>query len=148
MRLVLDTCIIVSAFRSRAGASFRLLELLRDGRYTAVATATLLFEYESVLKRPGQRQAQALSDDLLEDAVRGLAALIEPVRVDYQWRPQLTDPDDEMVLEAAINGHAEAIVTYNLADFLPAATQFGLRVMTPGVIIRERFLQWPQRPIQ
>ncbi len=139
MRLVLDTCVIVSAFRSRKGASFRLLELLREGRYTAVATPTLLFEYEAVLKRPLQRQAQSLSDEVLEDAIRGLAALVEPVRVDYQWKPQLTDPDDEMVLESATNGHADAIITFNTGDFLPATEQFGIRILTPSVIIRERF---------
>jgi putative PIN family toxin of toxin-antitoxin system len=139
VRLVLDTCVIVSAFRNKSGASYSLLELLRDGRYTAIATPTLLFEYEAVLKRPEQRQAQSLSDELLEDAIRGLAALIEPVQVDYQWKPQLTDPDDEMVLEAATNGHADAIITFNISDFLPASAQFGLRVLTPGVIIKERF---------
>jgi putative PIN family toxin of toxin-antitoxin system len=139
VRLVLDTSVIVSAFRSRDGASFRLLQLLREGRYTAVATPTLLFEYEAVLKRPQQRQAQGLSEELLEDAICGLADRLEAVRVDYQWRPQLPDPADEMVLEAAINGHAYAIITHNLRDFLPAAEQFGLRVMTPGGIIKERF---------
>lgn len=139
MRLVLDTCVIVSAFRSRKGASFRLLEFLRDRRFEAVATPTLLFEYEAVLKRPEQRQAQSLSDELLEDAIRGLAALIEPVHVDYQWKPQLTDPDDEMVLESATNGHADAIITFNTRDFLPATERFGIRILTPGSIIRERF---------
>jgi putative PIN family toxin of toxin-antitoxin system len=139
VRLVLDTSVIVSAFRSRDGASFRLLQLLREERYTAVATPSLLLEYESVLKRPHQRRALALSDEQLEEAIRGLAALIEPVRVDFQWKPQLADPDDEMVLETAINGHAEAIVTHNTRDFLPASGRFGVRVATPGVIIRERF---------
>jgi putative PIN family toxin of toxin-antitoxin system len=139
VRLVLDTSVIVSAFRSRDGASFRLLQLLREGRYTAVATPTLLFEYEAVLKRPQQRRAQGLSEELLEDAICGLADRLKAVRVDYQWRPQLPDPDDEMVLEAAINGQAYAIVTHNVRDFLPAAEQFGLRVMTPGGIIKERF---------
>jgi putative PIN family toxin of toxin-antitoxin system len=132
--------VIVSAFRSRDGASFQLLQLLREGRFTAVATPTLLFEYESVLKRPGQRQAQCLSEEQLEDGICGLAAVAEAVQVDFQYRPQLSDAGDEMVLEAAINGHAYAIITHNVRDFLPAAEQFGLRVMTPGGIIREGFL--------
>jgi len=140
VRLVLDTCVIVSAFRSRDGASFRLLQLLHEGRYTAVATPTLLFEYESVLRRPQQRTAHGLSDELLEDAICGLAGLMEAVQVDYQWKPQLTDPDDEMVLEAATNGRAYGIVTHNVRDFLPGAERFGVRVVTPGGIIRERFL--------
>jgi putative PIN family toxin of toxin-antitoxin system len=138
VRLVLDTCVIVSAFRSRTGASFRLLELLRDRRYTAVATPALLFEYEAVLNRPQQRLAHHLQEKHLEEAICGLADQMEAVRVDYQWKPQLPDPDDEMVLEAAINGQAYAIVTHNVRDFLPAAEQFDIRVLTPGGIIRER----------
>lgn len=139
MRLVLDTCVVVSAFRSRNGASFRLLELLHQARYVAVATPTLLFEYECVLRRPTQRRVQDLSEEQLEDAICGLAGNVEPVHVDFQWKPQLSDPDDEMVLESAINGYAYAIVTHNVRDFMPAAATFGIQVLTPGAIIRERF---------
>ena len=139
MRLVLDTSVIIAAFRSREGASFQLLQLLREGRYTAVATPTLLFEYEAVLKRPEQREVHQLSDERLEDAISGLASHLEAVRVDYQWKPQLQDPDDEMVLEAATNGYAFAIVTHNVRHFLPAALSFGIRVLSPGVILKERF---------
>jgi len=52
--------------------------------------------------------------------------------LDFMWRPQLRDADDEMVLEAATNGGADAIVTFNQRDFLPAATTFGVRILTPG----------------
>ncbi len=44
-----------------------------------------------------------------------------------------------MVLESAINGYAYAIVTHNVRDFMPAAATFGIQVLTPGAIIRERF---------
>ena len=59
-----------------------------------------------------------------------LAALLEPVLTHYQWRPQLRDPADEMVLEAAANARVDALVTYNLRDFLPAA-RFGISVLSP-----------------
>ncbi len=108
----------------------------------ALATPTLLFEYEEVLSRPEQRTIHQLTDAELDATIRDLAALIEPVRVDYRWRPQLTDPDDELVLEAAINGSAEAIVTHNVRDFLPAADRFRIQVLTPGVIMRARFRSW------
>ena len=141
MRLVLDTCVVVAAFRSRNGASFKVLQLLVEGGYTAIATPALFLEYESVLRRQEQREVQDLSAVRLEDAISGLAALLEAVQVDFQWKPQLTDPNDEMVLEAALNGRAYAIITHNVRDFLPAAHDFGLRVMTPGAIIKERFDQ-------
>ncbi len=66
------------------------------------------------------------------------AYFTDQVRVYFTYRPQLRDPNDEMVLEAAINGGAEAIVTHNVRDFLPAARHFGIEVSTPGSIIKER----------
>jgi putative PIN family toxin of toxin-antitoxin system len=139
LRLVLDTSIIVAAFRSRIGASARLLHLLAAGRFTAVATPTLLLEYESVLSRPEHRAAMGLSLSQVHAVIQQLAALITPVRVDFQWRPQLADPDDEMVLEAAINGFAYAIVTHNVRHFQAVAPNFNVRVCTPGVMLSERF---------
>lgn len=142
VRLVLDTSVIVSAFRSRLGASYGLLRLLQERRFVALATPTLLFEYEEVLSRPEQRAVHKLTDAELDAVIRDIAALIEPVRVDFQWKPQLTDPDDEMVLEAAINGSAEAIVTHNAHDFLPAADRFRIQVLSPGAIMKARFSLW------
>jgi predicted nucleic acid-binding protein len=64
------------------------------------------------------------------------AALIEPVQIRFIWRPQLRDPDDEMVLDAAINGHVKAIVTHNRRDFEPVARQFGIDVWSPAELLR------------
>ena len=66
-----------------------------------------------------------------------LASACEPVAVCFQWRPQLRDAGDEMVLEAAVNGRADALVTYNVRDFAPAAGRFGLRVLRPGELLAE-----------
>lgn len=55
----------------------------------------------------------------------------------FQWRPQLRDAADEMVLEAAINGQADALVTHNTGDFAEAAARFGLRIVTPGEMLKE-----------
>lgn len=48
----------------------------------------------------------------------------------------MPDPNDDMVLETAINGHAHAIVTFNERDFNPAAAGFGCLVMRPGEFLR------------
>ena len=136
MRAVIDTSVIVAALRSREGASNELLRLLAKKRIAALATPALFFEYEEVLKRPEQRAAHGLDDHGIERFLAALASTIEPVTVHIAWRPQLRDPSDEMVLEAAINGHADAIVTFNIRDFTPAAQQFGLSVLNPGETLK------------
>jgi putative PIN family toxin of toxin-antitoxin system len=85
--------------------------LIATRRLVALATPPLFLEYEDVLKRPEHRLAHGLAPEAMEEFLAELAALIEPVEVHFQWRPQSRDPNDEMVLEAAINGRADALVT-------------------------------------
>lgn len=65
-----------------------------------------------------------------------MIALAEPVEIHFLWRPQLTDPGDEMVLETAINGRADAIVTFNVRDFRVVQSQFGIEILRPRDAIR------------
>lgn len=136
-RLVIDTNVVTPAFRSRSGASFALMELIRRKRVQMLATPPLFLEYEAVLKRPEQLAASGLTLTEVDTAVDALAGLIEPVETYLSWRPQLNDPDDEMVLEATINGRADALVTYNAAHFQAAARRFGVRLASPVEILRE-----------
>lgn len=132
---MLDSSVVISAFRSRRGASNRLLGLAEEGRLVPLATPALFLEYEDVLKRPEQREASGLSLAEVDTALTALAALAEPVEVRFTWRPQLADPGDEMVLEAAVNGRADALVTHNLADFASAAPRFGVVLLRPGELL-------------
>ena len=70
------------------------------------------------------------------DRSRRVAAVAEPVEPHFLWRPRLRDADDDMVLEAAVNGRAEAIVTFNARDFAGVADEFGLALLTPNAILR------------
>ena len=70
---------------------------------------------------------------MLLDAV---AAVAEPVRLAYLWRPILADVNDDMVLETAVNGRADGIVTFNLRDFSAAVGLFGIAVLSPGEAVR------------
>ena len=94
-------------------------------------------EYEEVLCRPENRLATGMSEQKVEEFLAALASAAEAVEVNFRWRPQLKDPKDELVLEAAVNGHADALVTHNLGDFEPATRLFGVRVLLPRDVLKE-----------
>ena len=132
MRLILDTATLAAAIRSDAGASRRLLAAVLERRFTLLASVPLMIEYQAVMCRPENLDASGLSGgdvDVLLDAV---AEVAEPVRPAFLWRPAARDPDDDMVLEAAVNGSADAIVTLNTRDFRAVARRFGVRILTSG----------------
>ena len=137
MKVAFDTDVIVASLRSRSGASHALLDALRAGRIEAVASVSMMLEYEAVLMRPEQRQATGMSVQDVNIFLDTLALLIIPVIPYFLWRPQLRDPDDEMVLDAAINGRAEAVVTFNVPDFLLASSLFNVQILTPAEVLRQ-----------
>ena len=136
MRYVLDTNILVAGLRSRTGASRRLLQWLYDGRYQALVSVAMMLEYEAVLTRPENLSAFHLGSQDIERFLDGMSYLIIPITTSYFWRPQLRDPADEHILEAAVNGHADAIVTFNIRHFQIAPIRFGIEVIKPGEAVR------------
>ncbi|MGD0570253.1 MAG: putative toxin-antitoxin system toxin component, PIN family [Candidatus Sulfotelmatobacter sp.] len=136
-RVVLDTSVVVAGLRSRNGAANAVLRLVAQRAVTLIATPPLFLEYEDVLKRAEQRLAHKLDLQQVDEFLAELAALIEPVKTRFLWRPQTHDPNDEMVLEAAINGRADALITYNISDFAPSGKRFGIEVVTPAGLLKE-----------
>ncbi len=136
-RVVLDSNIVVTALRSASGASNAVLREVAQGRLTPLVTPALFLEYEAVLKRPEQRLAHGLGIEEIDQFLAAFASACDPVEVSFRWRPQLSDPQDEMVLEAAVNGRADALVTHNVRDFVHGAARFGLRLMQPGELLKE-----------
>lgn len=137
MRAVLDTSVLVAGFRSRLGASNQLLQRVAKGRLRPLVTTALFLEYEDVLLRAEQRQVTGMSEDDVRDALAAFASAAEAVEVHFRWRPQLADPSDELVLEAAVNGRADVLVTHNLRDFQRAASKFKLKILTPQECLKE-----------
>jgi putative PIN family toxin of toxin-antitoxin system len=136
-RVVIDTSVVVAGLRTRMVAGNAVLRLVADRRLLLLASPPLFLEYEDVLKRPEHQLVHGLTPDEVDEFLAELAALIEPVDVHFQWRPQSRDPNDEMVLETAINGHADGLVTYNLADFAVAWERFGIPVVSPPELLRK-----------
>lgn len=131
MRLVLDTSCIVAAMRSPAGASAAILKAARQKRATLLVSVPLALEYEAVCMRQEHREAAELSEDEVSVFLDAVIAMAEPVEPHYLWRPQLRDAADEMVLEAAANGRADVIATFNLGDFGAAPKMFGIETLLP-----------------
>jgi len=135
--VVVDTSVVVAGLRTRSGAGNAVLRLIANRRLVALATPPLFLEYEDVLKRPEQRLAHGLALDAIDEFLAELAALVEPVEVHFLWRPQVRDPKDEMVLEAAINGQADALITYNVRDFTLAGERFAIPILRPADLLRK-----------
>ncbi len=135
-RVVLDSSVVVAGLRSRLGASNRLLEFVAERRVIPLVTTALFLEYEEVLKRPEQRLATGMSEADVTGFLAAFASADEPVDVHFLWRPLLADPDDEMVLECAVNGRAEAIVTHNTKDFAPVFRELRITILTPEVLLK------------
>jgi putative PIN family toxin of toxin-antitoxin system len=133
---VFDTSVIVAALRSRRGASFLILKAIRQRLVAGAISEALFLEYSDVLKRDANLQQFWIEPGEIDVLLAVLADSLKPVPIYFHWRPQLIDPNDEMVLECAINAQAKAIVTFNVKDFLPATLKFGIDVIQPGQLVQ------------
>jgi putative PIN family toxin of toxin-antitoxin system len=132
LRLVLDTDVVVAALRSDRGASRQLLISALDREIELLCSVPLMVEYEAVLTRAEHLHASGLTAEHVNQVLDALAKVMIPAYLTFLWRPRLKDPADEMVLETAVNGDADRLVTFNLRHLAEAARDFGIRVMRPG----------------
>jgi predicted nucleic acid-binding protein len=135
-RTVLDTDALVAAVRSDRGASRVLLTAALERRYLVLASVPLMLQYESVLTRSEHVAAARISAADVEVLLDAIALVAEPIRISYLWRPVLADPGDDLVLETAVNGGADVVVTFNRRHFEPAAAPFGLEILAPADAVR------------
>jgi len=135
-RTVLDTDVLVAAVRSNRGASRMLLTTALERRYPLLASVPLMLQYESVLTRPEHLAAAGISAADVDVLLNAIALVIEPIRISYLWRPVLSDPGDDLVLETAVNGRADIVVTFNRRHFELATGLFGLEILAPADALR------------
>jgi putative PIN family toxin of toxin-antitoxin system len=143
--IVLDTNVLVAALRSRTGWSRRMLTQVLNAQLQAGVSVPLFIEYEAVLQRAEQRAAFGLNRAEVDAFLAGLASVLQPIDISFLWRPQLKDPADEMVLEAAVNGQCTHLVTWNLRDFAHATPRFNLKLSTPAEYCQTQLPGKPQQ---
>jgi putative PIN family toxin of toxin-antitoxin system len=132
-QIVIDTNVLISAFRSSVGSAYQLFEALGDIRWQINLSVPLVLEYEEVLNRTCE--FTALSPQEIEQVLDGLCAVANHHKIFFLWRPGGPDPDDEFLIELAVVAQADFIVSYNISD-LQQANSFGIQVITP-----KQFLQ-------
>ena len=132
MRIALDTNVLVAALRSDLGASRQLLVAALEREYELLLSVPLVIEYEAVLTRPGHLKATGISAEDVGTLLDALVAASEPIQLSFHWRPISRDPGDDMVVETAVNGRADLLVTFDLRHFSKVVLPFGVVAASPG----------------
>ena len=134
IRIIIDTCVLVAAARSRLGASFQLVSQLPSTKFEIALTVSLYTEWQAVLTR-----AENLPPNTTAQGAMGflhyLVSIAHLQDVHFLWRPFLRDPDDDMVLECAVASSSRYIVTHNVKDFKKAPL-LGVQAITPADFIQ------------
>ena len=128
-KVVIDTNVLVSALRSRDGASFLLISLLDESdKFDIYISVALILEYEDASKRlMGKIQ---ITEDVIDDVIEYICQIGNEQQVFFLWRPFLRDPNDDMVLELAIAAGCNFIITHNKKDFKNIG-DFGVQAISP-----------------
>lgn len=134
--IVLDTNVLVSALRSGGGASRHVLRCILQGQALPLFGNALWQEYQDLLGRDVWT-----TDTTPQERLQVLAALAKAgrwVSVYYGWRPNLRDEGDNHLIELAIAGNADAVVTHNVRDLTRGELAWPqLRVLTPTQFLKE-----------
>ena len=133
LKVVLDTIVLISALRSRNGASYRILQMVGLGGFEIALSVPLVLEYEEVARRLARSVGLRHGD--VDAILDYLCSVADRRGIFFLWRPVLNDPQDDMVLEVAVEGSCHHIVTHNVRDFA-GAESFGIGVVTPGAFLR------------
>ncbi len=135
--VTIDTNVVISALKSKKGASYKLMMLLTEDLFIPNISVPLFIEYKSVAKREGlvgnlaPQEVDAILDYYLSKS--------KIHKIYYLWRPLLKDPKDDLVLEVAVTSESRYIITFNKKDF-KGCEKFGISAVTPYEYMTERGL--------
>ncbi len=127
-RIAIDTNVLVAAFRSRRGASFKLLSNVGQDLFTFVLSVPVMLEYEDVLKR--KEHKIVVTQEKVDNILDRLCFFGEQSEIYFLWRPYLKDPKDDLFLELAVEADCDYIISYNKSDFV-GVDSFAIEVLSP-----------------
>lgn len=137
MLIVVDTNIFVAACLG-PGASNEVVAACLRGEHAPLMGTTLLAEYEDVLSRAELFRKSRLSPSEREELLDIFLATCSWTRIYYGWRPNAPDEGDNHLVELAVAGGAERIVTRNLRDLRRLELKFPMLVaVTPEQFLKE-----------
>ena len=134
MKIVIDTNVLYTALQSRRGASFKLVSLLPNEKFSITISVSLIIEYEDVLRRG--KLPDTITEKDISDFIDFFCHIGDQQDIFFLWRPFLPDPSDDLVLEVAVAGDCDAIITYNKRHF-KNIEKFGLRILDPKEFLTE-----------
>jgi putative PIN family toxin of toxin-antitoxin system len=137
MIVVIDTDVLVAGVRG-SGHANRVLRLCLEGRFQPLIGAALLTEYEDLMTRESIWRSARLAAAERETFLDIFLSICQWTRIYYAWRPNLGDEADNHLIELAVAGQAEYLVTRNVRDLRGGELKFPrLSVVTPTQLLKE-----------
>ena len=136
-RVVIDTCVLISALIGSRGPGREVLRRCLQGKYNPLISNALFLEYEDVSKRKQVQSICPLTSDEVRELLSAFYGVCHWVPISFLWRPNIVDESDNFLIELALAGNATQIVTNNISDLQNVEFKFpGLRIVTPEMLLR------------
>src|SRR5947207_11482811 len=131
MKVVIDTNVVVSRFLSVGGTPARILRFWEQGVFQIIVSEAMLAEYKKALGYEEVRRRHGFTSDQTNTWVDNLTIYGELVATDEVIRFITDDLDDNKVLECAVAGGADYIVSGD-RHLLSLQHYRGIQIVTPA----------------
>lgn len=136
-RIVVDTNVFVAALTSGVGSNRQVIRACLTQSVVPLMGMALFHEYDSVVSRSAVAARCPLTVPEREQFIDAFLSVCEWVRVAFLWRPNLPDEADNHLIELAVAGGADAVVTNNIRDLRRGELLFpGVRILTPARFVK------------